>query len=245
MSSEGITEELRALEKKKKEHSADYIVEIVNKTEKGDESDLQAQLIEERKRREQAELIIESEAMKQFLTDKENLLQKIAEGRRDKISDFIGEDPEKIESVKASLILQGQNFCDEDDDNAPAPTAPSGKVGLVDSQNQMGNVRRQTYRNPTVQAYADLYSVIRSDTSSKQEKSEAEQILDDAFSEIGRGLRSRSKNNPYQLPSGIVNHCMNCGMICEQDLGKGIPCPNCGYRFGVNKMPRNPHFHPK
>ncbi len=242
MSSEGITEELRALEKKKKERSPDYTVEILNKIEKYNESDLESKLAVERKKREELELIVGIEAEKKFMTDKENLLQKIVEGRRDKISDFIGEDPEKIESVKASLILQGQDFDDENDDDAPAPTSPAGKVTLQSEQG--GHTERVSYQNPTIQKYSDLYSIIRSPTCSEQEKSEAEQILDNTFNEIGKGLRSRSRNNPYSLPTGVVTHCMNCGMICEQDLGKGIPCPHCQHRFGIDKFPRNPRFQP-
>ena len=240
MSEEGISEQLEALQKKKKE--PDYRVEDVNRTEKGDEYNLQAQLESEKKRREDLETVVELEAYRQFERDRDNLLKNIPSEMREKIKEFIGETPERIEQVKASLILAGQDF-DSDDDEEPEKTI-AGKATLIDSQNHGRETGSVSYANPVIQQYSDLYGILRSPTSSAESKAEAEQLLDDAFVEIGNGLRSRSRNNPYSLPHGVVTHCFSCGGIVESDLGKGIPCPHCGHRFGIDKFPRNPKFQP-
>ena len=239
-SEEGILEEI---ENQKKIRHPDYSVEVRHvEGEKVSESDLQAQLESEKKRREDLETVVELEAYRQFERDRDNLLKNIPSERREKIKEFIGEAPERIEQVKASLILAGQDF-DSDDNEEPKKTI-AGKATLIDSKNQGRETGRVSYTNPVIQQYSDLYSILRSPTSSEQEKSEANQILDDAFVEIGKGLRSRSRNNPYSLPTGCVSGCMKCGKIVEMDLGTGKPCPYCQHRFGIDKFPRNPKFHP-
>jgi hypothetical protein len=241
--SEELTEELNE-EMKKRKKVADYVVEIRN-TKDDEPEDLQEQLEREKRKNEDLSLIVEVEATKQFMTEKENLLKNIPEGRREKISEFIGEDPEKIEQVKASLILQGQNFGeDEDEENEPTIAGRATLPDYMLPQNQGRQIRSSSYENPVIQKYSDLYQILRSPTSSEQEKQEVEQILDETFAEIRRGLKSRSRNNPYSLPSGIVNHCYRCGMVSEVDLSKN-PCPHCGYDFSKMPMPRNPKFEPR
>ena len=206
------------------------------------DGNLEGELAKKDERIADLENVVEIEAMRQLETDKQDLLKMVPVNRREAIEKYVGDDFQKLEAVKASLILQG-NFGEEDEDNEPPEQTISGKATLPDYMlhpNQRGQVRSPT----PVQMYSDLYTIIRSPTSSAEEKSEAEQILDDAFNEIGKGLRSRSRNNPYSLPHGIVTHCMACGTIQEKDLGKGLPCSHCGHRFGVNKFPRNPKFHP-
>lgn len=243
-------EEINELEddiSKKRKKSPDYRVEIVNVDERNptDEGSLQEQLEAEKKRRKSAELIIEAEAMKEILKSRDSLLQRIPESRREQIRTFIGgddPDPEKIESVKASLLLQGQDFGDDEDDNKPAPVSLSGRAMMLDSSPIESG--RTTYQNPHIQKYSELYRIIRDPKTSAQEKSEAEQILDETFAEIRKGLKSRSRNDPYTLPSGIINHCYRCGMVSEIDLSKN-PCPHCGYDFSKEPMPRNPKFEPR
>jgi len=249
--SEELTEEIAEQLRKEKEKNRrpDQLIEIRNtyeKNESSDESNLQAQLEAEKRKNENYSAIIEMEAQKQFESDRDKLLGRIPSGRREQISDFISDDPSKLEQIKASLLLQ-QDF-DDEDDNEPAPTSPKGKAGLPDymlPQNQGRQTGKVSYQNPTIQAYSDLYSIIRSPTSSAESKAEATQLLDDAFDQIGKGLRSRTKNNPYSLPSGVVSHCWKCGGIQEVDLGTGKPCKFCGYRWGIDKFPRSAKFHPR
>ena len=214
------------------------------------ESDLQAQLEAERKKNDEYSLIIEAEAMKNIITERDNLLKRIPSERREQVESFIGKDdpdPSRMEQVKASLILQGQNFGDDEDDDTPAPKTVSGRAVMLDSslpQNQGGQVRSPTYDNPTIQQFSDLYAILRSPTSSAEQKAEVEQVLDETFAEIRKGLKSRPRNDPYRLPSGIVNHCYKCGMVSEIDLSKNA-CPHCGYDFSKEPMPRNPKFEPR
>lgn len=229
--------------KKKKEPSEVIEVRHVDDREsiKG-ESDLQAQLERERKKNENLSLIVEAEAQKDFLENRDNLLKKIPENRRTAIEDFIGDDPEKIEQVKASLILAGQSFDEDDDDKAPEKTI-SGRAVLPDYNPEI-KTGRTGYTNPAIQKYSDLYAILRSPTATEEEKAEVEAILDDTFDQIREGLKSRKRGDNYSLPSGVVSHCMKCGMVVEADLAK-VPCPYCQYDFSKMKLPRNPKFFPK
>jgi rubrerythrin len=241
--SEELTEELNE-EMKKRKKVADYVVEIRN-TKDDEPEDLQEQLEREKRKNEDLSLIVEVEATKQFMTEKENLLKNIPEGRREKISEFIGEDPEKIEQVKASLILQGQNFGeDEDEENEPTIAGRATLPDYMLPQNQGRQIRSSSYSNPVIQQYSDLYRLIRDPKTSERKRQEAEAILDEAFDEIGKGLRSRPRNDPYRLPSGTVSHCLKCGHVVEADLTK-VSCPYCGYNFSKDKFPRNPKFEPR
>ncbi len=238
-----LAEEIKNQMKTKKEPTE--VIEIRHVDERGAEpSDLQAQLDAEKKKNENLSLIIEAEAIHDFEIKKSNLLKNVPEARREKISDFIGEDSEKMAQIQASLIISGQDLEDFYDDNVQPQKSPSGKVGML-PQNEGRQTGRVSYTNPVIQQYSDLYGILRSPTSSAESKAEAEQLLDDAFVEIGKGLRSRSRNNPYSLPRGVVTHCFFCGGIVEADLGKGIPCPHCKFRFGIDKFPRNPKFQPR
>jgi len=200
----------------------------------------------ERLEYENLQLVVEAEALKQFETEKENLLQNIPESRRKKLKDFISDDPDKLQQVKASLILQGQDFDDDEDDEEEITPAGRARLPPDRNSNQRSQSRNQMYdNNPTIQKYSDLYAIIRNPKSTQEQKAEAEQILDETFAEIRKGLRNRSKSNPYQLPTGVVNHCMKCGFVTEIDLSKGTPCPNCGFKFGIDDFPRNPKFQPR
>ncbi len=217
-------------------------------SEKVSKSDLEAELESEKKRREEAELVIEVIANKDYEQKKLNLLKNIPEDRREKISNFIGDEPEKLAQIQAGLLLSGQDIEDYYDENVQPQKSPSGKAGMSPSMmslNQQSQTRSPTYTNPTIQKFSDLYATLRDSTSSAESKAEAEQLLDDAFVEIGKGLRSRSRNNPYSLPNGVVSNCWRCGNVVEMDLGTGKPCPYCSHRFGIDKFPRNPKFQPR
>jgi len=192
---------------------------------------------------EERDLIIEAEAMKTFLENRDELLRKIPKDRREVVKNFVGDDPDKLAQIEGSLLLSGQI---EEDDEIPE-SSPAGRARLPDSMlppEQRGQGRTPTYQNPTVQQYHELYQIIRSPTSTEQQKQEAEAILDSTFVEVRRGLESRNRNNPYQLPTGVVSHCMNCGAVVEADLTK-TPCPHCGFDWSKDKLPRNPAFQPK
>jgi len=241
-----IIELEKSLEKNRKKEPSE-VIEIRHTDERtpSGEGDLKAQLAEEKRRREELEVIVGIEAEKSWEIERDSLLQKVPESRREAIKNFISDDPEKLNQIKASMILQGQ--IEEDEDESEEKT-PSGRARLPEYMlppDQRGQVRSPTYSNPTIQKYSDLYAILRSPTSTEEQKNEANQILDETFVEIRKGLQSRAKNNPYTLPTGVVTHCWFCGAIVEADLTTGIPCPYCGKRFGIDPFPRNPHFQPK
>lgn len=240
MSDEEISEDLEKEMRKKKQ--PDYLVEVKHTNDSKDEPSTSNELEDLRRQNAEKDLIIEAQAMKKWIEDRDKLLQKVSPDRREAIKNFVGDDPDKLAQVEGSLLLQGQLEDDEEDERTPAGRARLPDSMLPPNQRQS---RTPMYDNPTIQKYSDLYTILRSPTSTAEEKVEAEQILNETFSEIKRGLKTRSKNNPYQLPTGVVNHCWKCGYVTEVDLSRGTPCPNCGYRFGIDDFPTNPQFQPK
>lgn len=205
------------------------------------DKELKAKYKAEKKKREELELVVEAEALKDFEDEKEQLLQKIPEEKREKMRDYIGEDPDKLESVRANLILSSDEDDDEDDEEYKKPTV--GKAMLLEGSRE-GQSNRRQYSNPVVQMFSDLYRVIRDPKSSEEARKEAESRLDDAFVEISKGLKARPRGSPYMLPTGVVNHCYKCGMVSEVDLAQN-PCPYCGYDMRTDKFPKYPYWQPE
>jgi len=238
--SEELNEEIES-EVKKRKKEIDTLIEVRHTSDiEGNQGNLEAQLEAEKERNKNLSLIVEVEANRQFELDRNNLLSKIPEARREKIKEFVGDDPSKMETLRGSMILSGQDF--DDDDDKPEKTI-AGRAVLKGSNPEI-ETGRSGYSSPIIQKYSDLYGILRSPTSTQSEKDEVEGILDDAFDQIGRGLRSRRRGDNYMLPSGVVSHCMNCGAVVEADLTK-VDCPYCGFSWSRgDKLPRNPKFVP-
>lgn len=224
---------------KKKKKIADEVIELRHTYEKPvatNKSDLESQLVAEKKRREELELIVEVEATKHFEDEKNAFLNLIPdEEKRNEIAEKIGDDPQVLQEYQrmASFLasaLKGSGvkitgLPEEDEEDSYTPsgraTLPQGNQGVAENYKEYVN---------------ELYEILKDPEKSVKERKIADQKINDLFAQMVLGIKARGSRNqdmPYLPPTAS---CPNCG---AQLIGDLESCPHCGWRlYAKNFTPR-------
>jgi len=152
-------------------------------------------------------------ALKRLEKEKSALLKTIKdEGKRDYVDRFIGEDPSKLEQIKATAVLLGKALgvgdVEIEGDGTSTPP-PKGKA--------------RTYRDKGLASeYAvidELYNILENTKSTEAEKDLANKRISQMIGEFVRGSRLAGR-----IVSLKVLKCPKCKNVME-----GNTCQHCGY----------------
>jgi len=178
-------------------------------------------------------------AMREFEGDKSKLLEVVPEDRKEELEEFI-DTPEKLETLRKIYSAE--------EEETETRTAPAGKATLgikTRTETPSFGVERG-YSDPMIQKISDLYDVIGSNKSSVEDKQKAERTLDNLYLEMRKGLRDRKTKAEldyvYPKKGRYGWTCQSCGKMVQSNsrAETGIPCPHCGYRFGIDPVPTHP-----
>lgn len=237
--------------KKQKKKSVDDVPDV-NK--------LQKQLEDEKKRREQLELIVEAEATKQFENEKDTFLSLIPdEDKRNELNEKIGDDPTVLNQYKmmssfltdtlerAGVKVTGKpendDGNDEDNENEEENESDdvdeSGDEDVEDNDDgeeatPAGRAKLPSDNTPvgadTYKAYVDELYEILKDPTKTPQE---KQIADKQVNELfGEMLNGiKATGQLPRLPP--VSECPNCGYILSNPETE--TCPRCGWKHQVVK----------
>ena len=183
-------------------------------------------------------------ALKKLDREKKALLEKFPESRREQLSTWIGEDPDRLEQIRGSLIASGQ-ITKPDGTTTPPP---SGKAKAYGSQTKQGSGR---YSDPTINVMSELYNIVQDPTASREEKAEAERRIDEMYKTIRKGTEAGIRAGRITQPRiESATHCFKCGQVVTgamaDSFAKGsTPCPNCGYKVGSRETIKRPFVQPR
>lgn len=161
--------------------------------------------------------------LKEFENDKEKLLESIPEANREKVSNWIGDNPDRLENLRGTLLASGKpisksyDWKSNPEDLEERP--PSGVVGLPQAQK----------RYKSAEAYIDsLYEVLENPDSSPKDVQIANAKIEKFLGSIIKGRRESGRKD-YSFGSIV---CPKCGkMILSDDRTKEIrSCPYCGWK---------------
>lgn len=226
MSEEEIEEEL----KKEVKNAVDYKLPdkrilIEHKGLKGSKNE-DPEKEELKEKLEQRELQLGALALKEFEKQKDALLSKITDEKQRKYVDkTIGESPEMLESVKATMVLIGKglevgNASIEDEDLESVP--PSGKVKLPPEDVKFAS---------HTQVINGLYKILEDPTKTQAEKDEANRRINQFYDKLIKGRRKAIQSGQERY--GIqYSQCPECGRLVVQPRDKEDleECPYCGWK---------------
>jgi len=182
-------------------------------------------------------------ALKEFEDDKSKLLKIVPDDRKEELSEFV-DTPEKLETLRKIYVP-------EEEENPPK--APAGKATLgirTGSETPSFDVEKG-YNDPMIQKISDLYNVIGDPKSSAEEKKRANRVLDNLYLEMRKGFKERRSRGEidyiYPRKGRFGWTCLSCGKAVQSNSRPetGIPCPHCGYKWGKDPMPTEPHDTPQ
>jgi len=192
-----------------------------------------------KERLEQRENQLAVLALNEFSKKKKEILKVIPEDRKESVDEFIGEDPDKLESIRSNLILQGKLSEDSEEGDGTEAVPPAGVVNVrTERKSRIPKVwsREQRYSDPLINQISSLYSTIAPDSvATQKQKNEANKMIEDLFGQVREGLDQRGED--YRLPRKIVMTCSHCGKVVEKDVDR-FPCPHCGAIGGKTQADR-------
>lgn len=175
---------------------------------------------EEKSRREEAEKIIEAQAMVELEKQKQEFLALIEDpDKRKQAEEMIGDDPEKLENAKAmtDILVKGL-----------------GVGGVkIKGEEEFEKIRNPTqsgippYKGATLPSGAkqiidQLYGIMNNPKASNPEKLEANRKLDEIWTMVVKGFRAGRG-----IPIISVSGCPQCGNALSADAEF---CDGCGWQ---------------
>lgn len=181
--------------------------------------------------------IVKLEAEKAFQSEKEAVLSQIPESRRDEVESLIGEDPDVLTQVKASLMLR--ETVEGDEGQTGLKQGPEGKSIIRQAKTGIS----QDSGNPYHAIVDAAFRKAKLDPN-PVEREKGERLVDELFEQYERGQYELGKDNPTTRFS--VTSCLSCGRpifgkAADLYAARKIACPHCGY-LGSNQrviMPKN------
>lgn len=198
-------------------------VEHVGIASKGteDREDLKAKL-------EQREEELEVIALKQLEREKKKLLDTIEDPNKKAYVDrFIGEDPSKLEQVKATMIMLGKaleigGYSVEDNPEDTESPPPSGVAkGIPPEGRLLGSGISQINA---------VYDILENPKSTDAEKAEARKKADELLSQFIAGRREAIREDPkhrYYVGYSMCPKCLKPIFLRKGDKEARV-CPECG-----------------
>lgn len=188
----------------------------------------------EREELESLKTIVTLQAQKEFDAEKESILDEFeSEEKRKEIEEFIGEDPKKLEQIKASIILTKTV-------KPKTGRAPAGRAPIL----REGETTTTSGKDPMRAYVSDLYKKAKTDPN-PDVRLQAERQIDALFREYEKGQQTPEaiatrRNLPLKgkrrmIEGFSVTQCFKCGSIIsgrQADLyaRRRIACPYCGYK---------------
>lgn len=181
-------------------------------------------------------------AEKAFSNEKEAVLSGIEdEDEKAKLEAYIGDNPERLETVR---MFKG--IPDEDLDDGSEAVPPKGKVKKLGTQGTTPTDGERKYTNPTINMISELFSILKDPEKTEKEKAIANTKLDELYLQIAQG---RKQNPNFKTIRGSITTCPSCGHALENvDIDEGGTCPYCGWKRDgakTRKIHKDFTFNPK
>ncbi len=184
-----------------------------------------------KKQKEDYERIIALQAEKSFRDELSEFLSQVDDDeKREAIEKMIDNDPERLENAKMMTSILEQAI-HAGGGRVTGRRMPSGKASLP--QNNSGF-------SDSYKEYVDtLYETLKDPSKSDLEKESANQMLDQLFGEMVKGLRVAKGKYGHAVPSYQVTECPNCRLLLTGERGEEIDyCPRCGWQKYVKSARR-------
>lgn len=229
MSENESKEELEKLRKNARVIQVKHTFENVDNTKDTEEG---IETIKEE--RDSLKAIVGTVALQEFSKSKSEILQSVPESNREKIEEFIGDDPDRLEQIKGTLLASGKPLRPSGYDWASNPEdietpPPKGLVGLPSAS--FGKKRG------VKGAIDEIYAILENPNADYRMKAEAERRATLMFRELMKGRKQaiRSGNPNYQIQSWT---CPQCGKIVTEPRKANTDpekCPYCGWTQKIDK----------
>jgi hypothetical protein len=176
-----------------------------------------------KKQKEEYERIIGLQAEKDFRNELDEFLSQVDnEDKKAQIRAMIDNDPDRLENAKMMTSILEQAIM-AGGGRVTGRRAPSGKASLATNNSGISD---------DFKTYVDtLYATLRDPTKSDLEKESTNQMLDQLFGEMVKGLRVAKGKYGHATESYQVMECPNCRLLLTGQSGAEIDyCPSCGWQ---------------
>lgn len=171
-------------------------------------------------------------AEKAWEDEKKAFLDTIAEDKREEIEAILDKNPEKMEDIKlwtkiltSSIEAGGGTVTGiKQPDEQIGRRSPSGKAPMIPKQQYEKD-------SDARQWISDLYSIIKDPSKTRQEKQEANKMIDELMLSMIKGLNVSKRKHGRMFGDWQVNECPKCRKLIKMPRGIEFDrCP-CGWKL--------------
>lgn len=171
-------------------------------------------------------------AEQEWTQQKEEFLKTIAEDKREGIEAMLDKNPEKLNDIKlwteiltSSIEQAGGTVVGIKKPEQTEKRKPSGRVPMIPKQQYEKDSDAKDW-------ISGLYEVLKDPSKTKQEKREANRMVDELFMSIIKGFNVAKRRTGRRFGDWQLWECPSCRRVIKQPRGlEPDNCPACGWKL--------------